>query len=132
MKHAVIITHGPIGEALIEATRNILGMDDGLHAITVTGMSLTEIKDRLLAIVNSPDENEGVVILVCLQGGSCWNVSAVIAMQEENVRLISGVNLPMLLSFMTKRDFLTLDDLADKLEKDGIRGILKLDQSEKK
>jgi mannose/fructose/sorbose-specific phosphotransferase system IIA component len=133
MKHAVVITHGPIGEALIEATQSILGKDEGLHGITVTGMSLTEIQDRLLAIVHSPDEkNEGVIIMVCLKGGSCWNVAAGIALQEKNVRLISGVNLPMLLSFMTKRVNLTLDNLLNELERDGIRGIIKFEQTEKK
>ncbi|HPG41306.1 MAG TPA: hypothetical protein PLP19_18755 [bacterium] len=133
MKQAVIITHGPIGEALIEAAHSIIGADDGLHAINVTGMSLNEINDRLLSIVNVPDEKtEGIVIMACLKGGSCWNVAAGIAMNKNKVRVISGVNLPMLLSYMTKKDLLPLDKLMDEMEKDGVRGIIKLEPGVKK
>lgn len=124
MKHAVLITHGPIGDAIIEAVRNIMGIDDGLHAITVTQMSLAEITARLNSIVNAPEEKrEGVIIMASLRGGSCWNVGATIARSHSHVRLISGVNLPMVLSFMLKRDTMSLDSLADGLVNDGHRSI---------
>ncbi len=133
MKQAVIITHGPIGAALIEAAQCILGVDEGLYSINVTGMSLNEINDRLSAIINMPDEkSEGIVVMACLKGGSCWNVSAGIAVNKSKVRVISGVNLPMLLSFMTKKDLFPLDKLVDELEKDGVRGIIKLEPGENK
>lgn len=124
MKNAILITHGPIGDAIIEAVRGIMGVDDGLHALSVTDMSVTEITERLSSLVNAPEnQRDGVIIMASLQGGSCWNVSAAIAKDNHNVRIISGVNLPMVLSFMTKRDSLTLDKLAESLEKDGERGI---------
>jgi mannose/fructose-specific phosphotransferase system component IIA len=131
MKHAILITHGLIGQAIIDAVRSILGVDDGLHALSVTDMSLTEITQRLLAIINSPDvRQDGVMILASLKGGSCWNVAAAIAKDHHHVRVISGINLPMALSFMTKRDLLPLEDLADVLVKDGARSVVKLEKSQ--
>ncbi len=127
MKHAALITHGPMGSALIEAVRNIIGMDEGLHALSVTDMTLEEINHRLLAIVKAPHEQQdGLVIMACLKGGSTWNVSAGIAMNYQNVRVVSGVNLPMILSFVTKRETYSLDELVEEIINDGLRGITTL------
>jgi mannose PTS system EIIA component len=124
MKHAILLTHGPIGDALIEAVRGIMGLDEGLHALMVNNMSVAEINSRLLALINAPEEQqEGVVIMASLKGGSCWNVAVATARHHQHVRVVSGVNLSMVLSFITKRDLLSLDDLADALVKDGLRGI---------
>ena len=70
------------------------------------------------------------MILASLKGGSCWNVAAAIAKDHGHARVISGINLPMALSFMTKRDLLALEELADVLVKDGIRSVVKLEKSQ--
>ncbi len=124
MKHAILLTHGPIGDALIEAVRGIMGLDEGLHSLMVNNMSVAEINSRLLALINAPEElQDGVVIMASLKGGSCWNVAVATARNHRQVRVVSGVNLAMVLSFITKRDDLSLDDLADAVVKDGLRGI---------
>lgn len=128
MKHAILLTHGPIGEALIEAVRGIMGLDEGLHALAVTDMSIAEITSRLKALVSGPDERQdGVLILASLRGGSCWNVAVSIASDYKHVRVLSGVNLPMVLSFITKRESLSLDDLAAEVQHDAARSICLLD-----
>lgn len=124
MKHAILLTHGPIGEAMIEAVRGIMGLDDGLHALSVTDMSITEITSRLRAMVNGPDERQGgVIIMASLRGGSCWNVAVSIASEQNHVRVISGINLPMVLSFITKRHELDLDQLTEEVHHDALRGV---------
>ena len=129
MKHAILLTHGPIGDALIEAVRGIMGVSEGLYALSVTDMSVSEITMRVLSVINAPEEvQDGVIIMASLKGGSCWNVSVSVAMQYPHVRVVSGANLSMVLSFMTKRDELDLDALLDILVKDGIRGITPFEQ----
>jgi len=124
MIHAMILTHGPIGEAMIEAVRGIMGLDEGLHSLMVNNMSVKEINDRLLALINAPDEKQdGVIIMASLKGGSCWNTAVAVAKDHPHVRVVSGVNLSMVLSFITKRELLGLDALADAVVKDGLRGI---------
>ena len=36
MKHGVVIAHGPLGSAFIEAAKSIMGQDDGLFPLSVT------------------------------------------------------------------------------------------------
>jgi mannose/fructose-specific phosphotransferase system component IIA len=124
MIHAILLTHGPIGEALIEAVRGIMGLDEGLHSLKVNDMSVAEISARLLSLVNAPEEKQdGVLIMASLKGGSCWNVAVTMAKDHPHARVVSGVNLSMLLSFLTKRELLDLDSLAETVVKDAIRGV---------
>ncbi len=124
MKKAILITHGPIGDAMIEAVDNIIGMVDNLFALTVTNMSVTEITQRLLSIVDAPDcESDGLIIMASLKGGSCWNVAAAIAKDYPCVRVLSGLNLPMVLSFVTKREDYSIDELVDILETEAKAGV---------
>ncbi len=124
MKHAILLTHGPIGEALIEAARGVMGVDEGLHALSVTNKSAEEIAWRLKALLDAPEERqEGVIILASLKGGSCWNVAAALARDHQMIRVISGLNLSMVLSFLNKRDSLSLDELSQQIVQDGLRGI---------
>jgi mannose/fructose-specific phosphotransferase system component IIA len=127
MKHAVIVAHGPLGAAFIEAAKTIMGTDEGLFSLAVTDMSVQEIQSRLNSIVNDPREDvEGIIIMACLRGGSSWNVSAAVAKGLPHVRLVSGVNLGMLLTFLLKRETLSLDNLVDEMKKEAGKGITSL------
>jgi mannose/fructose-specific phosphotransferase system component IIA len=46
-----------------------------------------------------------------------------VARNKSNYYVLSGVNLPMVLSFLTKKDNLGIRELTDIMEKDGHRGI---------
>lgn len=127
MKHGVVIAHGPFGKAIIEAVESIMGSAEGVFPLSVTEMSVKDIESRLSSIINEPKEGvDGIVIMACLRGGSSWNVSAALAKGKDHVRVLSGVNLGMLLTFLIKRDSMSLDDLVDDLLQEGKNGITKL------
>lgn len=131
MKHGIVIAHGPLGKASIEAAESIMGSREGLFPLSVTDMSIVEIESRLKSMVDEPREDvDGIVIMACLRGGSSWNVSAAVTKDKPYVRLISGVNLAMLLTFLLKRDSLSLDELVEQMKKDAIRGITSLQTQE--
>ena len=124
MKHGVVIAHGQLGQGVIDAASTIMGNIEGLSALSVTEMSVSEIHQRLNALVANPAEGvDGIVLMACLRGGSSWNVSSAVANDHKHVRVISGVNLAMLLSFITNRDRLDLDDLMQAMVVDSTKGI---------
>ena len=95
---------------------------------SVTDMSVQEIASRLSSIVkDTRDDVDGIIIMACLRGGSSWNVSAAVTRDLPKVRLISGVNLAMLLTFLTKRDLLPLDELVQKMKSEAIKGVTVLE-----
>ncbi|RPI01238.1 MAG: hypothetical protein EHM72_06980 [Calditrichaeota bacterium] len=124
MKQGIIIAHGPLGAALIEAAKSIMGSDEGLYPISVTDMSVHEIESRLNAMIDEPRTDvEGIIIMACLRGGSSWNVSAALIKDKPTVRLVSGCNLAMVLSFLINRNSLTIDELVQKMHQEASQGI---------
>ena len=121
----IVITHGDIGSALIHAAETILGEADNIYGLSTKSLSLIDIntmlKDRILA----QNWEDGTIIMVSLLGGSCWNSAVGITKQFSKIEVVSGVNLTMVISFLSKRNQFSLPKLVDVIKEDGIRGINK-------
>jgi mannose/fructose-specific phosphotransferase system component IIA len=112
-----------MARALIKAAETILGRTTLLHGFSSTDMSLEEISEKAAKIIASDEWVEDTLIMVSLKGGSCWRAALTIRSEQQNSAVVSGINLSMLLSFITKRTTLTLDELTATVKEDGIRGI---------
>ena len=118
----VLCTHAQLGRALLSAAEMIVG--DFGHAISVAvepGDSGEEILDRLSAAIQSVSTGDGVVVLCDMFGGTPSNVS--LTLLGDDVEIVTGINLPMLLKLYTSRD-LPLTELADTIQKHGQDNIL--------
>ncbi len=122
----LIVTHGPMAPALIKAAETILGQVTQIYGFSTTDLSIHDILENIDKIVKEDDWPAETLVMVSLKGGSCWNAAVMAARQHNNIEVISGVNLSMLLSFLTKRDSNSLKDLATLALEDGKRGIDKL------
>jgi PTS system mannose-specific IIA component len=119
----IVVTHGKIGEALIAAAESILGEVDNIHAISTTNLSLVDINMRLRQVISTQSWEDGTIIMVSLMGGSCWNAGVGLVRQLSKTEVVSGINLIMLISFLSKRDRYSLTELAGIIKEDSIRGI---------
>ena len=84
------------------------------------GLSTNEMVD----LIKSKSENnsgDGVILFVDIYGGSCWRAAKMAKLPKGHI--ITGINLPMLLSFIQKRKTLTFDELPSIMEIDGKRAI---------
>jgi mannose/fructose-specific phosphotransferase system component IIA len=117
---SIIISHKNTGDSLIEAAKSIAGSADRIVSLSNEGLSTNELTTEIQAFCNS-HEDEPVIIFVDLFGGSCWRAAKMA--RAENARIISGLNLPMLLSFIQKRDSVSPEELPEILVNDGHRGI---------
>ena len=66
--------------------------------------------------------------MVDLFGGSPFNAASILAMKNDKMEIISGVNLPMLLEVFGSREFSNLSDLlllAQNAGKDSIKTLIK-------
>lgn len=119
----IVLTHGQIGAALIDATASILGEVDHIVAFSTAHLAFVDINAKLKQFIASQDWKSGTIIMVSLRGGSCWNSALALARQLPNIEVVSGVNLTMLISFLSKRERFPLSELAAIVREDGIRGI---------
>lgn len=119
----IILTHGQIAASLLDAAKRILGEVDNLYDFSVGNLSLEAIISSLEAIIVSENWTDGVVIMVSLRGGSCWNSAIHLARKLPQIEVLSGVNLTMLISFLSKRNRLPLQQLAKTVKEDTIKAI---------
>jgi len=119
----IFLTHGRIGQEILAIAESILGKQPDIVSLTNENLSFSALYDQVNKIIEEISPSEGIIIFVTLKGGSCWNVACKIAKERKGVKVISGVNLPMALSFFTKRDKYPLEDLAPIIERDALRGI---------
>ncbi|MBN1153290.1 hypothetical protein JXB12_00055 [candidate division KSB1 bacterium] len=123
MVGGILITHGPMAQALIKAGETILGKIQYIYGFSTTDLSIATIVERIDSIVHDEEWPHDTLILVSLKGGSCWNAALTAKKKLSNIEVVSGINLSMLLSFVTKRNEEPLAKLAQTVMSDGIRGI---------
>lgn len=114
----VVVSHGEVGAALVEAVRSITGDSDALLAVSNEGCGRDALLDRVQQAVG----HEPCVVFVDLPGGSCFQAAARLHHDRATMAVVAGVNLAMLLDFVYHAD----DDLvaaADRAVRTGGRAI---------
>jgi len=121
----LIITHHEIGHALVNALKTTYG--NGLPLTLETFEVKTDADpDKLLPqlkqMITTLDHGEGVLILTDLFGSTPSNIAYELQ-KATHIRIVTGLNLPMLIRVMNYPS-LNLTDLADKAMKGGQAGII--------
>ena len=122
MVGVVLVTHGTFGETLLDAAKTVLGPQENCLAIGVdVNRGVDETMESIREAIRSVETGKGVVALTDLFGGSPTTMSLSL-MKSENLEVITGVNLPMLVASLQSRA-MHLDALADKVKTAGQQGI---------
>lgn len=116
MKKTIIITHGNYGKELLKSTEMIIGKQ--FNTSTLSLMEGDELDSLKSKISQEVDNNKKTFIFVDLFGGTPFNLSTDF-LQQKDVFLITGVNMPMLLEYYTKEN-ITAEELTD-VSKDSIK-----------
>ena len=126
---SIVITHGAIGGELKNVVEMILGPTEGLAAMTNSGKSGSEITKEITAWLDagcSGQEESPCLIMIDDYAGSCATAAQLAAKGRDSVAIISGVNLAMLLGFVTWRDSSDFDELVRKVVQKGREAITML------
>lgn len=120
----LVVSHGRLAEALISSVQFLVGNLKRIKAISIWPKERKEeVKDRLQKGIHEVDEGDGVVILTDLLGGTPTNLSLSI-LGNKNVEVVTGVNLPMLLTLASYRSGKSLSEIGKLVKKSGRRSII--------
>jgi PTS system mannose-specific IIA component len=101
----------------------MVGRMDGIIAVSVDlETNVFEARRRIAEAVKQVDRGDGVLILTDLFGGSPSNI-ALSFLNPEGIDVITGVNLPMVITFRNKREGRSLLELAKSIQLSGVRSI---------
>ena len=123
MVGAVIIAHSFIGKELIAAAEYLVGNIEGITTVSVQfERNAFEARKAISEAIRQVGQGEGVLLMTDLFGGSPSNI-AFSFLNNEKMEVITGVNLPMILTFWNKRGNSTLQEIAKHVQLSGTRGI---------
>lgn len=127
---AVIIgTHGMFSEEILKSAEMIFGEQENVGSVTFKpGEGVENLIEKYNELINDLDCTDGILFMVDLFGGSPFNAASILAMKNENVEIVTGVNLPMILEVLGSRDFSTLPELltiAENSGKDAVKVLVK-------
>ncbi len=128
MVAGIIVTHGKLAAELLETVSTIIGEFSHCHAVTNSSKSPQALYDEVHALLES-EQDCRCIVFVDYFGGSCSHTCLRIEHARPETCVISGVNLPMLLAFLNKRETLSFEDLTGEVVKRGQESVRILDPS---
>ena len=121
------MTHAPLGSAFIQAASHVFrGMPELLEAIDVIADQNTEEVNQLArAAVERLNDGSGVLVMTDIMGGTPSNCCRHLG-EPDQVAIIAGISLPMLLRAITYRSDV-LDVVVEMALAGGQNGALRID-----
>jgi PTS system mannose-specific IIA component len=124
MVGVLIVSHGGFGEALISSLQFLVGKQQKIRGVSIWPKDREkEIKDRIRREIAEVNDGDGVVILTDVLGGTATNLSLPF-LENEKVELVTGVNMPMLLTLSSYRKGRSIREIGKLVKKSGRRSII--------
>ncbi|MCK4946772.1 MAG: PTS sugar transporter [Candidatus Aureabacteria bacterium] len=119
----VVAAHGNLARDLVSAAEEIVGKIEKLAVVSQLNKDKHEdIERNLTEAIESVDSPDGVLVLVDIFGGSPANIGMSI-LKKKKIKIVTGVNLPMLMEFAVHRNEKDLKKLALQITRTGRRSV---------
>jgi mannose/fructose-specific phosphotransferase system component IIA len=114
----VVVGHGGLAAAMIDAVSRIAGPEHGLVAVSNTDCDRGALEARITAAIDAGP----ALVFIDMPSGSCMFAAMHRLREMPGTRLVTGVNLAMLLEFVFHRDG-ELDAVAARVADAGTSAI---------
>jgi PTS system mannose-specific IIA component len=119
----VIVSHGRLANELLSAAEVVIGDLGNMTAVSIGWHDDVEVaKLEIERAIKQVSQGRGVLLLTDMFGGTPTNISAMF-IKENEVELVTGVNLPMVLKLATTGGDAKLADVAKTVEDQGKQSI---------
>ena len=115
----VVVGHGNLAAALIGAVEEISGAGSGLVGISNRDCDRGALEERILAAVTPGP----ALVFIDLPSGSCHFAAMRRIQAMPGVRVVTGVNLAMLLEFVFHREE-PIDQVAARIVEVGAQAVV--------
>jgi mannose PTS system EIIA component len=119
----VVVTHGQLATELVNAAEMIVGELSGFVAVSIGWHDDVETaREAIAAAISRVSRPAGVIVLTDMFGGTPANLGLPF-LAEQQVEVITGVNLPMLLKLAGLRQATSLLHAAQQTRESGRNAI---------
>jgi mannose PTS system EIIA component len=119
----VIVSHGQVANELVAAAEAVVGDLSHITAVSIGWHDDVEMaQDEIRRAIDNVSSGNGVLLLTDMFGGTPTNIAAMF-LQENEVEIVTGVNLPMVIKLASTNREMTLHELAKEVEDQGKEAI---------
>lgn|SRR5688572_23791435 len=119
----VIVSHGQVATELVAAAEAVVGDIGHIVAVSIGWHDDVEAaKDEIDRAIKNVSQGHGVIVLTDMFGGTPTNISAMF-LKENEVEIVTGVNLPMVIKLASNSRLIPLSELAREIEDQGKQSI---------
>lgn len=123
----IVASHGELAEKLVETSEMIFGKQENVGVVNfLPGENFDALKNKYEEQLNKLDTTDGVLFLVDIFGGSPFKVASSIVLENENMDIIAGMSLLMLLEIYKTRDYLNLEQVVKFAKETAQAGVKSL------
>lgn len=124
MIRGIIIGHGEFARAVFDTAEKIVGKQKLVEVISNAELSCEMLCEKIKEVIHKYEGEQ--LIFVDLPGGSCTISCLSLMKTNRHLKIISGVNLPMLIEFFILREKYSTEEIVPILIKKGRDNIFKL------
>ena len=102
----IVTGHANFGSGITSSVNLIAGEQEAYRYVDfLPTYGMGELSAELTKAMDELKDCESILIFTDLMGGTPFNVSAQLTHGKENIRIIAGTNLPMLVEIVMARKF---------------------------
>ncbi len=123
----IVTGHANFGSGITSSVNLIAGEQEAYRSVDfLPSYSTEDLAREMTKALDELKDCEGIIIFTDLMGGTPFNVAAQLGRDREDIRIIAGTNLPMLVEIVMSRKFMEdLDELTDSVLGTGKEQVIK-------
>ncbi len=99
----VLVSHGNLAKEMRRVAEHVVGPQDGVECVCIeVNDDMEQKRHEILEKTSDVDTGDGVVVVTDMFGGTPSNL-AISILEERNIEVISGMNVPLLVKLMRER-----------------------------
>lgn len=119
----VVVSHGQVANELLAAAETVVGNLSHIQAVSIGWHDDVETaKNEIARAIRQVSAGRGVLLLTDMFGGTPTNISAMF-LKENEVEIVTGVNLPMVIKLASQTREMSLTEMAKEVEEQGKQAI---------
>ena len=119
----VLVTHGNLAKEFVLAAEHVVGHQEQVRTVCIApDADMEKMRSEIIEAAKDVDSGDGTVLLTDMFGGTPSNL-AISVMEGENIDVVAGVNLPMLIKLLSLRTTEPLDEAVLQAQEAGRKYI---------
>ena len=112
----VLVAHCNLAQEMLKVVEHVVGKQDGIECV---GIQITDDMEKkrheILEKTSAADKGDGGIVVTDMFGGTPSNL-AISIMEERNIEVISGMNIPLLVKLVRERNETLSEAVVDAQE----------------